>query len=664
MSATARASAPRRIGFTFVEVIVTMVIVTGFLLVASRLFFGSQRQAAGSEARFSAAVLAQVVAERLRSEVTLNPALLRSLVPPGGKYAVSGRVIPAPPGATDGLPVVPFFEHIFARAASDLYAPENKTGISDSLNTVAALGTRSAGVLDSFRDYKVDVTIEDDEPSEGTNAQLLREMVKRITVKVERISTVAETGSDPAGFTLHTRVLASLENLSTPALDQLYENYESARLDSAYEEFYEQVADNPYFSSASLTPAARDLLADCYIVMGAINTEAYLSDGLTVSPNLVLTTAAPSMAMTTWVRELSKPEYYAKSVFKKEIARIHTARLTTLFDAFKKVSPVLKHLLDEQDSMLPKVESIKSSLLTAESTVLQLDAATMLLIDSYRTASTALQSLQSQNPAPQTTTAAAILTTQAQMDGVLDQILGNVNSYTSLVGQQGDDLANAMEFISMVKFLDDFFSLATYRKIFDRLKAYPTRFSQTVLDIEKPLSDFCDQADGPKPYERVVAAQRLVEAIKLKQLDQNHPDGPGLAHLKALADSFESTLKPLANYLRTSEVHDYTLLTARNTRFLVSLEDMRRLSRQYERIVASYDAGGAVKEMLAVYGRVQTEIALSSQGVMAQITRAVRSAAVVSAEGTVVELSRGQISSAISGVTAVETTGHIISIKP
>ena len=91
---------------------------------------------------------------------------------------------------------------------------------------------------------------------------------------------------------------------------------------------------------------------------------------------------------------------------------------------------------------------------------------------------------------------------------------------------------------------------------------------------------------------------------------------------------------------------------------------MRRLSRQYERIVASYDAGGAVKEMLAVYGRVQTEIALSSQGVMAQITRAVRSAAVVSAEGTVVELSRGQISSAISGVTAVETTGHIISIKP
>ena len=644
--------AKRTVGFTLVEVMVTMVIVTGFLLVTSRLFFGTQQQAAGSEARFSAAVLAQVVAERLRSEITLNPGLLKTLIPGGGKYQVAGRVVPAPPGASDNRPVVPFFEHLFARKTSDLYAPENKTGLSPTLNTLAPLGAQASGVLAAFADYQVDVTIEDDEPSGATNTQLLREMVKRVTVKVERIATVAEQGDDGAGFTLHTRLLVPLENLSMPALDQLYANFESSRLDSAYEEFYEQVANNPYFNSSVLSPAARDLLADCYICMGAINTEAYLSDGITISPNLVLTTSAPTMAMTTWVKELSKPEYYAKSVFKKELARIHTARLTILFDAFKKVSPVLKHLLDEQDSMLPKVESIKAALLSAESTILGLDATTMGLITSYRSAQTRMAGLVSQNPLPGTTTAAAVTATQATMDATLDQILGNVNSYTSIVGTQGDDLAHAMEFISVVKFLDDFFSQATFRAVFDRLKAYPSRFTQTVLDIEKPLTDFCDQADGPKPYERVVAAQKLVEAVKLKQLDLGHSDPPALAHLTALADGWETTLKPLATYLRTDEVHDYTQLVSRNARFLVSLLDMRKLSRQYERIVANYDLGGAVRDMLAVYGRIQLEIALSSNGVMAQITRNVRSQA-ATATGTVTELSRGQIQSAIAGVNTV-----------
>lgn len=651
MNQTKRAHRP---GFTLVEVIVTMVIVTGFLLVTSRLFFGSQKQAVGSEARFSAAVLAQVVAERLRSEVTLNPALLKTLVPAGGKYRAVGRVVPGLPGATDNLPVVPFFEHLFARGTSDLYAPENKIGLSPSLGTLTPLGPKANGVLDALRDYQVDVTIEDDEQegSADPNAPLLKEMVKRVTVAVARIATLADSGSDPAGFTLHTRVLASLENLSLPALDRLYENYESARLESAYEEFYAAVADNPYFSSAFLTPAARDLLADCYIVMGTINTEAYLSDGQTISPNLVVTTSQPTMAMTTWVRELSKPELYRFSVFKKELARIHTRRLTILFDAFKKVSPVLKHLLDEQDTMLPKVQSIKSALLSAEATITGLDAATMGLITAYRGAEATMNTLRSQPAGPGTTTGAAILATRAQMDGLLDQILANVNSYSSLVGAQGDDLANAMEFINVVKFLDDFFSQATFRKVFDRLKAYPTRFSSTLVDIEVPLRDFCDQADGPKPYERVVAAQRLVEAVKLRQLDQGRADGTALSRLKGLADTWETTLKPLATYLRSSEVHDYTLLLARNARFLVSLQDMRKLSRQYERIVANYDRGGAVKEMLAVYGRIQLEISLSSPGVMAQVTRAVKAQAAAAAPGATTLLRRGQIQSAIAGVTA------------
>ena len=628
----------RRAGFTLVEVVITMVILTGFILVITRMFWGSQKQSAGSEARFSAAVLAQLVAERMRSEATLNPALFKKLLPaPGQKWTVSGRVV----DGIDGVPVAPFFQYLFARGTADLYTAPNQGGLSPTLDTLKG----ATGPLDGYRDYRVEITLADDDPpAGGPDAALMREMVKRLTVTVARATAA---GEDPAGFTLRTRLLTPLENLSMPALDQLFNNFEGARLDEAYEEFYEQVASNPFFSSQYLTPQARDLLADCYICMGTINTEAYLSDGRTIAGNLVITTSKPSMSMSTWVQQLTQPQYYAVSLFKKELAKINTQRLEILFDAFKKVSPVLADLLDKHDAMLPQVQSIETAMAAAEAAIVSMDGSTQSEIATYRSSAATLSSLQSQ---PATTgTSSGIASAQASMDAQLNQILANVNSYNAVVTKQSTDLSNAIQFINTVKAMNDFFTQADYRGVFDRLKDYPPRFTQTLKDIEKPLTDFCDQADGPRPYERVIAAQKLVEVLKLRQLDDGKSDPAALAHLKQLADQNQTTLAPLADYLRGSEVHDYTLLEARNTRFLVALQQMRKLAKQYTTVVKNYDAGGAIQDMLALYTRIQPEISLASPRTLAQITRNLKAAG-APLDGTAA-LTPAQIQAAIAGVT-------------
>jgi type II secretory pathway pseudopilin PulG len=568
-------------GFTFVEVLVTVAIVSAFLLVLGQLFFGTQRQAVGTEARFTAALLAQMVVERLKSELTLDPGLLRRLDPAGtGRWTASGRVADAAAGAR----VSPFFEHLFARGGNDLYAPGNRLSVSP----------------EAFRDWQVDVVVTDDEPpaTAGANTQLLRELVKRVQVTVAR---------DTSSFTLHARLLAPVENLSMPALDRLFENFESTRLEAAYEEFYEAVADNPHFVPGGIDPAARDLLADCYIVLGAINTEAYLSDGQTIAGNTVLTTSRPTSALSTWVRTLSTPEYYQHSVFKKELAQINTMRVTTLFDAFKKISPVLKHLLDQQDEMLPRVQSIGEALTTSRDRIAALNAETMELIRAYRAArTTAADPMQA-------------TTAQVAMTGSLDQIRARVAAFAEITQRQGDELSTALELITVVKFLDDFFNRQTCRKVFDRLKEYPARFTGLLDEIERPLRDFLDQSDGPTPYERVIASQRFVEVTKLRQLDLGRADPPALSRIQRLAEATATTMRPLSTYLKTSDVHDYTALAARNARFLSALQEMKLLARRYDRVVRAYDAGGTIREMLVLYQTVRAEIELESGGVMAQI---------------------------------------------
>lgn len=616
-------------GFTLVEIVVAMAIVTGFVLVITQSFWGTQRQSMVTEARFTAAVLAQMAVERLKSEVLLNPTFLKTLDQgPGGRATLSGRV--ADPGGR----LSALFEHLFARGTSDLYAPENRTSIAPTMAALAALGRPASAkeLAEAYRDWQVDVTISDDEPpaAAGENAVLLKDLVKRVSVTVSRVSRASGGGQDPSAFTLHSRLLTPIENLTMPALDRLFENFERNRLEAAYEEFYEAVADNPYLQEGSIDPAARTLLADCYIVLGAINTEAYLSEGITIAGNTVLMTSRPSAALTSWVASMMASSLYQHSVFKKEVARIHGVRLTTLFDAFKKISPVLKDLLDKQDEIVPQVQSIRDAITACLAKIRDLDAQTLTLINAYKSSKSTLDSLATQAADPTlTTTAASAIeaqraTAQASLDATIASIRAKLSDYSATIQKQSDDLVAAMQLITVVKFLSDFFSKTTYRAIFNRLRDYPARFTSMLDDMDRVLRDFIDQPKGPTPYERVIASQKLVEATKLRQLDRAGPEPGAIGKINQLADEYASTVRPLSIYLRTNEAHDYGVLASRNARFLSSLQDMKKMARQYERIVKSYDAGGAIKEMLALYDEAQKEISLESGGVMAQLQGSVQ----------------------------------------
>src|ERR1700704_5650280 len=114
-------SARLRSGFSLVEVIFAFAMLSGLLGVLMHFFLGSQKAAVGSEQKLNSALLAQMVLERVRSQVSQNPTFFKQLGMVNGSWSRTGTVVDpsvATPGA--GTQISPFFEYLFLRDGAEL----------------------------------------------------------------------------------------------------------------------------------------------------------------------------------------------------------------------------------------------------------------------------------------------------------------------------------------------------------------------------------------------------------------------------------------------------------------------------------------------------------------------------------------------------------------
>ncbi|MBI4862403.1 MAG: hypothetical protein HY815_19415 [Candidatus Riflebacteria bacterium] len=381
-----------RPGMSLVEVVFTFAMVAGLLGVVMHFFLGTQKQSVNTEARFHSALLAQMVIERVKSQITQNPAFLKELTGGQPTWTSSGTVVdPSSAVAGAGAQLSPFFQFLFAKNGQDAYAPANRVSIAPATGTPASGPTAAemASLIDNFKDYRVEVKLENDvdlEPPQPPTPSSLNELVKKLTVTVARATAMAAQGKDPNAFTLATRLTTPVESLSSTALDQLYKGFEGTSLDTAWEEFFLAVGDNPYFSDNYLGLDSKRLLADCYLILGTINTEAFLTEGSTVAGNVVLIESQPSQTINGWITLLSRQEYYRHPVFKRTLAKILSIKVKNQFDAFKKILPILQHLSDQHDSMAPRLDNIIAALNEAKQKIIQLNGQTMEAMNKYHAA--------------------------------------------------------------------------------------------------------------------------------------------------------------------------------------------------------------------------------------------------------------------------------------
>ena len=381
----------RRLALSLVEILLTVGIV-GSLIMAMMSFFATTRgRYTRSEAYLNSAVLAQMVVERFRNEVSLNPELLATLSSGSGVWEFTGGAVDPGQASAPGRPLVDTFRWLFARGNEPLFgAVENEVSIRASAEVDSPLGAAMQSLLDNFRDYTIMIRIEDDkdlEPDPSGTPGPLKEMVKRVTVSTERASIVARDGEDPQAFILTTRVLTPVESLSGVAVEALRSNFDNYTLDQAWEEFFQVLSpSNPYFQM--LSDSNRKLLADCYLILGYINGEAFLMDGTQLADGLVVTKAPATRTLNAWIDLLDDKNesnaYYRYPVFKRELVKLHTLKMKVIFDTFKALLPVLEHMAEAHEQLKPTFNELKLIMDSGLSLVAELNATTMEYMGSYR----------------------------------------------------------------------------------------------------------------------------------------------------------------------------------------------------------------------------------------------------------------------------------------
>lgn len=336
-------------GLSLVEVVMTMGLVCTSIAILMNLFMTSQRRFLTSEKNLSSAILAQTVMERLKSQITENPSLFRQLYDSadGKSWSFRGNIVDPTAAPDKALPIAPFFEHLFADTGN-LYDDANRVGFKAPISSATDPASKQMqDLVRDFRDYTVAIRIEDDvDPETGRADSLMRELVKVVNVDVSRVG-----GKAGDTFSLTSRIICPPDSLSSPALEMLHQNFEGATLEAAWDEFFAMTADNEYFSQQYLSTTSKRILADVWIILGLVNTEAFMVgkfsspyEKVTVLGEYTLSDKMPVESLNHWINTLSQTEYQQHAVFRKELSKLHEMRLRIQFDTYKRVHPVLSHL--------------------------------------------------------------------------------------------------------------------------------------------------------------------------------------------------------------------------------------------------------------------------------------------------------------------------------
>lgn len=595
-----RRPARARPGTTLTEMVVAALIFSMLIVVLLNAFTVTQRQATTGEAQLSSALLSQLVAERIKSTLAVNPRYLRDLMGGNPSVTFAGTVVDPASAVNPGkLPLSPFLEFLLARNAPDLWSPANQVTIAPA-STATASGIKPAemaGLVQSFCDYQVTVQIGDDAALEApSSTSLPAEAVKRLTVTVARSSVVAAKGQDPMAHTVTARVLTPAASLSQAALKNLYDRFEGPPLTLLWDGFFKFVGANPYFLPAVFTLDDKRLLADAFLILAGANNECLTIEGTCVPGSTIIGAATdPSpQFIDPWILQMTQAGVYDLSSSKREVVRLRSRKSSVIFDTFKKIRHPIVHFNAHMIGPLPVGQQcLRDRVLILTATLLALmgavDSAAQALAAAQAAASACAASVSSDPLAPPVDCSAE--------DAALASAQAALTASQNALAQFFVDNAPS---IILCSFLAQFFTDPDYKDVAARPARYATRFHQTLEELRLTLEEHLGQSAGVTTYERTRSAQIYYELTMARQIESDRADTTAQVRLRALAAQYETQQAELARYLAGGEVYDMAVLKARNQPFVDRAGELKAESARYADVMALFASGGAIQRFLVL----------------------------------------------------------------
>lgn len=618
----------RRRGVTIVEILIAAGILSVLIVGVMNLFAVTQKQAVSSEALLNSGTLAQLVIERIKSNVSQNPRYLRDLMAGNPTWSFTGTVVEPARATNPSLQLSPFFQYLFTREAAELCQPGNQV----TLGPAAGAGASGTGIrapelnalFETFRDSEVKVEIaNDDAPlgsplAPGPNP----ESVKRITVTVSRASVTASGGKDPLAFTVTSRVATPAESLSDAAFDELAATFDAPPLQAQWDEYMDVTgSENPYLDVSVLGDESKKVVADAFIILSRANHESLLVAGRTITGTEVLPPPdAADKFMDPWITELSVGGVANLSSSRREIARLRGRKAGVIFDAFKTVHLPMAHfitaILGPRVTPVPlrdKVASVTALIQGMLAQIAQMEAAVNAGTAAYSAAEAAVAIADPGVPGSVASAVGALSDAQSTLTNLSNQLTSFSSSAVTLVTAE-------RETVVLVSLLIQFFTDPAYKDTAARPGDYSTRFKTTIDEMAATIEAHLAAPDAT-PYERMAAAKLYYEVTCARQLEMDGPDATATARLKAEATAAASRMGEFARYVGGGEAHDFARLKLRNKRFAERVKALKLLSPQYKQIVAYFQLGGPADQMVKAYEQFGGKMSLDPKSILGALTK-------------------------------------------
>lgn len=617
----------RRAGITLTEVLIAAGILAGLVIGVMQLFAVTQKQAVSSEALLHSGTLAQLVIERIKSNISQNPRYLRDLMGTNPTWSFNGLVVdPTKTQNPGSLQLSPFFQYLFTREAADLCQPGNQVTLAPATGT----GTSNTGIkaneitalFETFREYEVRVEIANDDAPLGTTLAPGPdpEAVKRITVSVSRPAYTSGGRTDPLAFTVVSRVSTPADSLSDAAFDAMAARFDGPPLDEQWKEYIEITGvDNPYLDVTVLGENSTNVLASAFIILSRANHEALLISGRAINGTEVL--PAPETGdkfIDPWIAELSTVANLSSS--RRELAVLRSRKAGVIFDTFKMMRRPMEHLVTSvlgprlaPPPLRDKVTQVTAMITALLNQIAALEAAVTVATTDYNNAQAALSVVPSTD-----TTAAA--NAQAMVDTAVNNLATMQTQLTNLATTGITQVQAERETVVLVSLLMQIFTDPDFAFVAARPGDYDTNFKATIDALATGLAEHM-QLPEATPYERMAATKMFYDATSARQLEQDGPDPAGTALLTAVGDAQQLRMQEFARYAKGGEVHDFARLKVRNARFAERVKAMKLLCPQYKLITAFLQPGGPADQMLKAYEQFGGKMNLDPKSILGALTK-------------------------------------------
>jgi hypothetical protein len=618
---------PNASGTSLTEALLASAILVTLIAALMTMFTGTRKQFTTSEAKMNGLVLAQLVAERIRGNAVMNPAYFAKLNPSGGVWSETGTVVdPASATNASGLALSRFFRNLFNREGPHLCTPVNEVSIAPAGNGPTPSGMQPEelnALLTTYQDYQVRVQIEDDVDLESpSNPTPLRELVKRVTITTSRGAAMAVHGKDPQAVTLVCRIATPLQSLSNDALNWLYANFDGPTIQQMRAGFFSSVGSNPYFKADELTKESKNLLADCFMILGACNTEALLIDRRAVKGSTILYADSNAASVNAWIRDLKAANVYGLSYGKRELAHLQMLKASIVFDTFKQSAAPLKDLIthiygplpDGKKPILQSVEEIKEMLEKDSGKIAQFNKELVNAFKLVRTVNDTRDAAKSAAASGQTTT----------VRDAYGRVTNVTTGWYDWANSAGLQLNGYADTIVACSYLQQLLTDSRFLPVFARMGTYPQTFSDTLDDLASTLCAHMDQANGPTAFEYMGAAQAFVDNTIARGLFQESIDPAALQRLNTLSTGYRTRMNHLADYLGDPSIGNLAAQQARNQVFVRKLNEMKTLIPQWMNLLKMFGENGKIGAFLERYSTVSQSLKLDDNGAISQLNTALQ----------------------------------------